>query len=95
MIDLYTDLGNRVIANDLLTAKLMSEMSKNSPDPEAYMMRLTSEVAGLADRLASANRDIENEHYDPSQITQYLYRLCDMAEGLKTHGMDSSSRLAP
>lgn len=83
MIDLYTDLGNRMIANDLLVAKLMSEMSKNSPDADKYMMRLTSEVAGLADRLASANKGIENKHYDPSQITQYLYRLCDMAEDLQ------------
>lgn len=95
MVDLYTDLGNRMIANELLTAKLMSEMSKNSPDADADMMRFTSEVAGLADRLASVTKGAKNEHYDPSQITQYLYRLCDMAEDLKKHGMDSSSRLAP
>lgn len=92
MIDVYTDLGNQMIANDLITAKLMCEISRNSADPDAYMMRLTSEVSGLADRLASETKGLADRAYDPTQITQYMYRLCDMAEDLKNSPNFSGDR---
>lgn len=83
MVDLYTELGNRLIANELLIAKLMTELAQRSDSPDDYMMRLTGEISGLTDRLAGVTKSLGGPHYDPAQITSYVYRLCDMAEDLK------------
>lgn len=86
IVDLYADLGNRMIAMELLAAKLMSEMTKRSSDPSVSMLRLSAEVTGLAHLLASTTKTLASDHYDPAAITHQLHKLCDMAEKLEGHG---------
>lgn len=86
IVDLYTDLGSRMIAAELIAAKLMSEITKRSGDPSLSMIRLTAEVTGLAHLLASTTKTLANEYYDPSAVTHQLDKLRDMAERLEGHG---------
>jgi hypothetical protein len=78
----YVDLSNRMIAMEVVCAKLVQELASAGGDQEGVMLRVTSELRGIADVIARGNQRLERtEDYDASVLTRALERLCSMAEG--------------
>lgn len=77
---LYIELSCKVIANEIVIAKLMKELSELSPEPERFSLRISAEITGIAERLAFANKHIPQDICDVAQISRDLHRICMMAD---------------
>lgn len=77
----YAVIGSRIIALEAVSAKIIQEICNFSEKPDEHMIKLTSEIRGLADAVAhGTNVLVAVKGFDPSELTRALERICDMAE---------------
>jgi hypothetical protein len=75
----YENLGSRLIAVEVVCAKLIQESARVQTMPSDHILRVTSELRGTADAIAlkGALPGLKN---NPSGITNAIERICFMAE---------------